>query len=38
MGYDSTTYMLDGDTWNMVSHSHIEAVAYNVVLDESLFE
>lgn len=38
LGYDSTTYMLDDGTWNIVSRSRVEAIAYNVVLDESLFE
>lgn len=38
MGYDSTTYMLEGGAWNIVSRARVEAVAYNVVLDESLFE
>ncbi len=38
LGYDSTTYLLDDGTWNIVSRSRVEAIAYNVVLDESLFE
>lgn len=36
--YDATTYMLDGGAWTKLSHAHVEAVAYNQALDESLFE
>lgn len=38
MGFDSTSYMLEGGAWKKVADTHVEAVAYNTTLDESLFE
>jgi len=38
MAFDSTTYVRTGDEWKKISRTHVEAIAYNVTLDESLFE
>jgi len=38
LAFDSTTYVHSGDEWKKLSHTHVEAVAFNVILDESLFE